>query len=82
MSLTQEETRLFAALWMGAGQNAVLHPCDAPLVVAHAIKGPMMRLAHGATPCARTLAQAKADGDDKGRHGQDRRAGGHSSWVH
>ncbi len=80
MSLTHEESRLFATLWLKTGEDAVLQVEDAKEVAVYTATSTEM----GLTPCARERLQpfdlrpfARVQGRQD-RQAQDQ----HSSWVH
>jgi hypothetical protein len=75
MSLTHEESRLFAMLWLKAGENAVLEVEDAKEVAVYTATSTEM----GLTPCARERLQPFDLRPFASVHAhQDQ----HSSWVH
>jgi hypothetical protein len=75
MSLTHEESQLFAALWLKAGDDRVLHVDDAGTVATRAIK----TIETDLTPCARERVPHIELRPAKRPLAHDDR---HSSWVH
>jgi hypothetical protein len=75
MSLTHEESRLFAMLWLKAGEDAVLQVEDAREVAVYTAKATEM----GLTPCARERLQPF---DLRPFARLQARQDQHSSWVH
>lgn len=75
MRLTHEESRLFATLWLKAGDDAVLQLEDATGVAQFALAAIEM----GPTPCARERLQPFEIEPGKPIREPIE---GHSSWVH
>lgn len=75
MSLTHEESLLFATLWLKTGEDFVLRAEDADTVAQITLK----HLDNGLTPCARErLPQFDMRSTKRRATRQER----HSSWVH
>lgn len=75
MSLTQQESRLFAALWLKAGEDFVLQAEDADTVAQVTLR----HLDSGLTPCARERLPQFEARPAKRLAKRDER---YSSWVH
>lgn len=75
MSLTHQESQLFAQFWLKAAGDAVLHAEDAGEVARAAERA----LIAGATPCAR---ERLPQFDAQPRRRVDAPVQVHSSWVH
>lgn len=80
MSLTHDESRLFATLWLTAGKDSVLLAEDAREVAGDVLD----RIAMRQTPCARERSfEFDAPSDRTAPHVTLRAPDeNHSSWVH